>query len=152
MSRCFVSCALVLVAGVVGACSSTTSQGSMSPQDQSVWMSAREKHGVGALDDKTFQVMTMETGKSGGGDADTLEFAGGRFHSTACDPYGFGTGEYTTKKVDGGIEFRATCRSESGGVNEWHGTVRGDAIEGGFVCTAPGSPTMKQSFSGMMVK
>ncbi len=151
MSRHFVSCALVLVTTAFTACNSTTSQNSMSSQDRSVWMSAREKHGVGPLDDKTFQVTTVEPGKSGG-DADTLEFAGGRFHSTACDPFGFGTGEYTTKKVDGGLEFRATCRSASGGTNEWHGTVRGTAIEGGFVCTAPGSPTMQQSFSGSMIK
>lgn len=137
--------ALALVAVAVSACSST-SEGSMSPQDQSVWMNAREQHGVGALDDKTYQVKMVMAGQAE--DSDTLEFAGGRFHSTACDPYGFGSGQYTTTKVDGGFDFHATCTNGSGGTNAWHGTVRGDSIEGGFVCTQPGSKTMEGNFRG----
>jgi hypothetical protein len=143
-------CALALVAAAVSACSST-SEGSMSPQDKSVWMSAREQNGIGALDDKTFDVRLVTNGQ-GAGDPDTLEFAGGRFHSTACDPYGFGSGAYTTTKVDGGWDFRATCTNSAGGTNAWHGTVRGTSIDGGFVCTQPGSPTMEGSFRGSMVK
>jgi hypothetical protein len=121
----------------------------MSPQDKNVWMSARERHGVGALDDKSFQVEIVETGETKG-DPDTLEFAGGRFHSTACDPYGFGSGEYTTTKVEGGYDFHATCKNASGGTNAWHGTVRGDSIEGGFVCTQPNSAGIQGSFRGHM--
>jgi hypothetical protein len=149
--QCLPVCALALVAAAFSACSSTSSEGSMSPQDKSVWMNAREQHGVGMLDDKTYQVTMVAAGHGSDTDTDTLEFAGGRFHSTACDPYGFGSGTYTTTKVDGGWDFHATCVNGSGGTNAWHGSVRGDTIEGGFVCTQPGSPTMEGSFRGSKV-
>jgi hypothetical protein len=142
--------ALAFVTPLFTGCGST-SESSMSPADKNVWTDARGRHGVGVLDDHNFKVELVPTGETKG-DPDTLEFAGGRFHSTACDQYGFGSGEYTTTQVEGGWRFHATCRNGGGGTNEWYGTVRGDSIEGGFTCTNPDSPTMRGNFRGNAVK
>jgi hypothetical protein len=134
----------------LAACSSPGSD-EMSPEDLRVWTSARDQAGVGALDGRRFVVDVVATGDIGG-DRDTLEFAGGRFHSRGSDDYGFGSGEYATLKVEGGWRFRATCRNESGGTNEWHGIVRGDSIEGGFASIAADSATFRCNYQGHAVR
>jgi hypothetical protein len=56
--------------------------------------------GVAPLDGKTFQGEIKDKGKAHG-DKDTFVFADGRFHSTACDAYGYDAATYTA--------MRATC-------------------------------------------
>jgi hypothetical protein len=130
----------------LAACSSSSKTG-MKAEDERVWNAAREKHGIGALDDRNFEVRMGPVGKELVG-KDTLEFAGGRFHSTACDGFGFGTAQYTTKNNNGAIEFSANCTNESGDTNEWHGTIRGDDIEGRLKWTPKGSQPVESEFRG----
>ena len=144
------SIALLVLAGALSGCGSTSrSSNNMTPEDQRVWTAAREQHGVGVLDDKSFEVRVSPKGKEHDiSTPDTLEFAGGRMHSTACDEFGFGTSTYTARKVDGGTEFHAVCKTPSGTTNDWHGTVRGDTIEGGYTFTQPGEEPLENVFSG----
>jgi hypothetical protein len=122
----------------------------MTPEDARAWKSAREQGPVGALDGRRFVVDVVATGDIGG-DRDTLEFAGGRFHSRESDDYGFGSGEYATFQVEGGWHFRATCRSGSGGTNEWFGVVRGDSIEGGFISIYADAARFRCNYQGHAV-
>jgi hypothetical protein len=137
--------AFLIPLSLVG-CSSSSETG-MKAEDERVWSAAREMHGVGALDDRTFDVRMGTPGKELVG-KDTLEFAGGRFHSTACDGFGFGTALYTTKTLNGGLEFHAVCTNDAGDKNEWHGTVRGDDIAGGLTWTPKGSQPVESEFRG----
>jgi hypothetical protein len=74
-------------------------------------------------------------------------------HSRGCDEAGFGTSTYTTRAVDGGVEFHVLCKSSSGATNDWRGVVRGDAIEGGMTWTpGPGEAGVDHAFSGHAIK
>ncbi|MBI5361653.1 MAG: hypothetical protein HZA53_00650 [Planctomycetes bacterium] len=101
-----------------------------------------------ALDGARVEVRLVAVGKSGAGDPDVLEFAGGRFHSTACDPYGFGSGACSTTKNGDAIEFTSTCTNAAGDRNEWRGTVRGDAVEGTYTCTPKQGAAMTGTYRG----
>ncbi len=82
-----------------------------------------------ALDGKTFEGVFLERGKTRG-DADTLSFRNGRFHSSACDRYGYGDAPYRVVAVEGGvIRFEATTESPRYGRLEWSGVVRGDKLD-----------------------
>jgi len=142
----------VLLAATLASCASQSPQSSMSPEDQRAWNLAREQHGVAALDDRAFEISLHAVG-SDVTQPDVIEFAGGRMHSRACDDAGFGTSTYTTRAVAGGIEFHVVCKSSSGATNDWHGTVRGDAIEGGLTWTpGPGESPVEHAFSGRATK
>lgn len=142
---------LLLLAAPFASCQSTHDDGGMSSADQRTWQDARMHHGVAALDDRTFVLDMGEKGKAFD-QKDTVEFAGSRFHSGACDTYGFGSGSYTARNGDGGIEFHAVCTNASGASNDWHGTVHGDAIEGGFTCTKSGQTPTEYTFRGHATK
>lgn len=88
--------------------------------------------GQGALDGKTFTVLTGEKGKSGR-DKDTLTFKDGNFHSAGCDRYGFGVGGYTSTVNGDTIRFEAVTTSPTKGKMTWKGTVTGDKIEVAYV-------------------
>ena len=93
---------------------------------------AEESTGVvvaGALDRKVF---SGEVGGKGNahGDKDEFQFHEGKFHSTACDPYGFGEGAYTTVVEGAAVTFEAETTSPTDGRMVWKGAVRGDTIEG----------------------
>ena len=45
------------------------------------------------LDGRTFEGVVLECGKTSG-DAETITFKNGRFHSSACERYGYGDGPY----------------------------------------------------------
>lgn len=141
--------ALLVLLSIASCGSTSPSSNNMSPEDQRTWTAAREQHGVGVLDDRTFDVRISPKGKEKDiSQPDTLEFAGGRMHSTACDEFGFGTSTYTTRQVDGGTEFHVVCKTPSGTTNDWHGTVRGDTIEGGFTFKQPGEEPLENVFHG----
>lgn len=123
-----------LVSILIAASCASDTRGSMPEGDLAVWRAAQSRNGAGPLDGREFAIEIGERDRPAT-QRETVEFAGGRFHSRACDEYGFGTGEYTSRAVDGGIEFHAVCTSATSGRNEWHGTVRADSIQGGFTWT-----------------
>jgi hypothetical protein len=138
--------ALVIVASMFSACSSERGL-AMTDDEARVWMSARAQNGIGVLDGNQFKIQFGEVGDSKDED-DWVEFAGGRFHSVASDTHQFGSGPYATVKINGGVEFHATCKNTAGGTMWWQGTVRGDDIEGRFVMTVPGDLTVEHAFHG----
>ena len=95
-----------------------------------------------ALDGSTFSGTVLEVGKSSGV-SDHFKFNHGQFQSTACVPFGFETGAYTTQTSDAGIEFHATvpCNKSAGDEMRWDGTVKGDAISGTMVMKQAGKET-----------
>jgi hypothetical protein len=98
------------------------------------------------LDGRTYAIKFKEK-RGGNATADTLLFRNGRFRSTACDAYGFADASYTTT---GTKEFAVRTESAKEGRVEWHGTVRGDVVEGTFVWTKAGKP-VEYTFSGSAV-
>ena len=91
----------------------------------------------GALDGKSFIGDTGEKGKETS-QKDELIFAGGKYHSTGCDQYGFTAARYTTKKEGETTSFESETSSEKEGKISWKGTVKGDSCEATFVWTKPG--------------
>lgn len=85
------------------------------------------------LDGRTFVADAGPKGKAADEIGDVLTFADGKFHSSACDKYGYGKGEYKARKVGDAIEWEAETLSEKYGRNVWKGTVKGSEIDGTFV-------------------
>jgi hypothetical protein len=85
------------------------------------------------LDGRAFVGDAGLKGKPADEKGDVLTFAEGKFHSSSCDQYGYGKGEYKATKVGEAVEFEAVTLSEKYGRNVWKGTVRGGEIEGTFV-------------------
>jgi hypothetical protein len=86
-----------------------------------------------ALDGKAFVADAGEIGKAADEKNDVITFAGGKVHSSACDQYGFGKGDYKSMTSGDGVSFEAETVSEKDGRIVWRGTVRGSDIEGTFV-------------------
>lgn len=80
------------------------------------------------LDGRRFEGIVLECGKTAG-DADTLTFEGGRFRSSACDPYGYGDGAYTAHESADGIAFESRTESPKYGQLRWRGVVRGTRMD-----------------------
>lgn len=76
------------------------------------------------LDGKSFFGTFVQKGKTTG-DADTLTFSAGRFHSSACDQYGYGDGTYQARAEGDAIHFDAETKSPRYGKLVWSGSVRG---------------------------
>ena len=89
------------------------------------------------LDGRTYIGHLGERGKTPG-DEDTLRFEGGRFHSTACDAYGFGAAPYTSAKVGEAIVFTSETTSEKEGRMVWTGTIITHKLDGTVTWTKPG--------------
>jgi hypothetical protein len=85
------------------------------------------------LDGRAFVAEGGLKGKAADEKDDVLTFADGKFHSSSCDQYGYGKGEYKAARVGDAVEFEATTLSEKYGRNVWKGTIRGGEIEGTFV-------------------
>ena len=64
---------------------------------------------------------------------DIISFKDGKFHSSSCEPYGYGTGKVIASIAGDVVTFKATTESEKDGRLEWSGTVRGNDIEGTYV-------------------
>ena len=106
----------------------------------------------GALDGKSFVAETGEQGKKAES-KDEIIFRDGRLRSTACDPYGFGDGAYTTMNHGAaGTMFHARTESAKEGAIEWGGMVKDDAIEGNFVWTKPGQKPITYWIKGTLKK
>ena len=85
------------------------------------------------------------------GSKETITFMHGKFHSVACDAYGFTPAPYTaTANSDGSISFSATCTSPKMGKMEWTGTVTGDNLDATAVNTMEGKDPMKMWAKGTM--
>jgi hypothetical protein len=86
---------------------------------------------IGVLDGKTFlSEFGRKDAKTDGNDE--LVFKDGKFRSTACDPYGFGEGDYTATVNQEAITFEAETFSTSEGKIKWIGTVKGNTLKGSF--------------------
>ncbi len=84
---------------------------------------------AGTLDGKTFEGQIGEKGKEKG-DKDTFTFQDGKFHSRACDPYGFGDGAYSVTVNGDTTIFEADTVSSKEGKMKWRGTVKGEMLDG----------------------
>ena len=81
------------------------------------------------LDGRIFRGIVLEAGQTAG-DAETLAFANGRFHSSACDAYGYGDGPYTMSRVGDSLQFDAETESPQYGKLRWHGSITGRRLDG----------------------
>jgi hypothetical protein len=88
---------------------------------------------VAALDGRAFVAEAGENGKAADEKNDVITFAGGKFHSSVCDQYGYGKGEYRASVAADAVTFEAETNSEKDGRLVWKGIVRGSDIEGTFV-------------------
>ncbi len=84
------------------------------------------------LDGKVFVADAGEKGKTADEKGDIITFKDGKFHSSSCDQYGYGKGNYKTAAQGDAITFEAETTSDKDGRLAWKGVVRGDAIEGTF--------------------
>jgi hypothetical protein len=85
--------------------------------------------GPAALDGAAYDVTLDFPGESA--TKDTLSFSSGRFESSACTSVGFPKWtDYQARTDAGGVSFDVTTHHPEGSTMEWHGTVRGDAVEG----------------------
>jgi hypothetical protein len=101
----------------------------------------------GLLNGKTFAVEMIEKGKQEG-QHDSFRFRKGKFHSTACDRYGFGTGKYRASREGDTISFEVETVSKKEGKLNWKGTVKGGMVEGTAIWTKGGQAPMEYTFHG----
>lgn len=77
-----------------------------------------------ALDGKSFSGEMGDKGKPAD-KQDTLVFQNGRFRSTACDRFGFGSAPYTAKTRGKTTTFKAETKNSKGATIQWSGKVTG---------------------------
>jgi hypothetical protein len=87
----------------------------------------------GLLDGKRFLGDAGIIGRKADEKGDIITFADGKFHSSSCDQYGYGKGDYSATRVGDVIQFEVTTTSEKDGRLLWKGTLKGDVLEGRFV-------------------
>jgi hypothetical protein len=88
------------------------------------------------LDGKAFVGKNGEKGQPLDPDEDEkIVFENGRFTSVSCEPYNFGSSEYSVKVVGDRIHFEAVTESPTHGKIAWKGIVDGDEAEMTFVWT-----------------
>ena len=80
------------------------------------------------LEGKVFEGVFLERGKFRG-DADTLTFRNGQFHSSACDQYGYSKGNYKASNDGGATRFEVETESAKYGKLVWTGFVRGEKLD-----------------------
>ncbi len=108
---------------------------------------------MGSLDGKAFVADWGEKGKPAGAEKETIHFDKGRFHSAACDPYGFGDAPYTaTSAPDGSVAWTAETTSAKEGRINWKGTVQGDQAEATYVWTKAGQAPIEYWLKGTAKK
>ncbi|MEO8133692.1 MAG: hypothetical protein ABI831_06935 [Betaproteobacteria bacterium] len=88
---------------------------------------------AGPLDGKVFVGEAGEKGKPADEKNDIITFADGKFHSSACDQWGFNKAEYTARTEGDATVFEAETVSDKEGRLKWKGTLKGGVIEGAFV-------------------
>ncbi len=119
----------LLTAGLVA----VSAYAASATEDEAVRPSAARQ----VLDGRTYIGHVGEKGKTQG-DEDTLRFADGKFHSSACDGYGFTAAPYTAEQRGDTVTFTAETVSEKEGRMRWSGTIRTYQLEGTAVWTKPG--------------
>ncbi|MEH6472944.1 MAG: hypothetical protein V7752_17015 [Halopseudomonas sp.] len=88
----------------------------------------------GRLDGMSFVGKNGEKGRELDPDEDEeIIFQNGLFRSVSCDPYNFGSSEYSTTVVGNSIRFEAVTESPTHGKIAWQGDVVGDTAEVTFV-------------------
>lgn len=97
------------------------------------------------LDGATFSGESGPKGKPAD-ERDELTFANGRFHSKACDQYGFGAAPYKVTKSAEGVSFEAVTHSDKEGTMTWTGKLDGATLEGTALWTKPGQPPYEYWF------
>lgn len=75
---------------------------------------------------------------------DSLILKSGKFHSTGCDPFGFGPAPYRTEDN----HFMADTQSPKEGRIHWHGEVAGDSVSGQMTWTKPDGSVLNYTFTG----
>jgi len=85
------------------------------------------------LDGKVFVGEAGEKGKPADEKNDVITFADGKFHSSACDQWGFNKAEYTAKVDGDATVFETETVSDKEGRLKWKGTLKNGVIEGTFV-------------------
>ena len=80
------------------------------------------------LDGRRFEGVFLQRGKTSG-DADTLSFKDGQFHSRACDRYGYSKANYRTSAAGDAITFEVETVSAKYGRLQWKGVVRSDKLD-----------------------
>ncbi|PWT90299.1 MAG: hypothetical protein C5B54_07420 [Acidobacteria bacterium] len=104
-----------------------------------------------SLDGKTFEGKTGEKGKTEAHD-DSLMFADGKFHSSACDQYGFTPVAYKASQKNGVTTFTAEASSEKEGKINWKGTIKGDDCDATLVWKKAGQKDVEYWFKGSVKK
>ena len=87
----------------------------------------------GPLDGKVFIGEAGEKGKAADEKNDVITFADGKFHSSACDQWGYNKAEYSTKPEGDATVFEAETTSDKEGRLKWKGVLKGGVLEGSFV-------------------
>lgn len=105
---------------------------------------------TGALDGKTF---TGTIGKKGEttGQTDDFVFKDGKFESTLCEQFGYGTGDYKTAMVGDATQFSAQTTNAKGGQMNWTGKVTQGRLVGTVASTENGK-TSEMWFNGTIKK
>ena len=85
------------------------------------------------LEGKVFIADAGPKGKPADEKGDVITFAGGTFHSSMCDQWGFNKGIVAAVQRGDSIQFETETRSDSDGRLVWRGVVTGSVIEGTFV-------------------
>ena len=91
------------------------------------------------LDGKVFIADAGEKGKAADEKSDLITFSEGKFHSSLCDKYGYGKGDYKAIALGDAMVFEVETSSAKDGRLVWKGTVRGNQIEGTFIHYRKGS-------------
>ena len=88
------------------------------------------------LDGKSFVGNNGEKGAALDPDEhEEIVFQNGRFKSVSCDPYNFGSSEYTATAVGNAIHFKAVTESPTHGRIAWQGVIDGQQADVTFVWT-----------------
>jgi hypothetical protein len=103
----------------------------------------------GSLDGKAFIGQLISKSEQSA-ETDTFEFTQGKFHSAACDKYGFSSAAYTARPSGDRVHFQAMTRSADSTMT-WTGTVEGDYVSGTAVLTENGKTT-DYAFAGDLKK
>ncbi len=91
------------------------------------------------LDGRRFDGVVLERGQASG-DKETLVFERGRIRSSACDPYGYGDGAYTTRLCADGkaLAFEAETESPQYGQLRWRGRICDGRLDGALTMVRDG--------------
>ena len=97
-----------------------------------MFLIAPAAHAEATLDGKVFVADAGEKGKAADEKGDVITFKDGKFHSSVCDQYGYGKGDYKASAQGDAMVFEVETTSQKDGRLVWKGSVRGDQIEGVF--------------------